>query len=428
MILCFMGAVLFASCGGNAPEKLEVSSFPDTLTVVQGEAPDFSGGTVKVSYQNGDSKDVPMAELEVRGFKAETLGDQTVVLVYSEKGKSVSTTLNMKVVLPAVTRLELSLEGVKTDYLEGDAFSRENLVVTAHYSTGASEEISVYEVYPAKLTSDTTKVRISYRGARAEIAVTVLKKTAASLVVISPPAKTHYFTGEAFSAEGLTAKVIYNDGKEDLLDASHLRYAHLDGSEYLFSLNERDNLVILSVITDYGEAQTELRLEVEDVVPVRLTVSATHTPTFLEGDTFAFPKDESVTVLVDYNNGTSDSFIGSEDFFAYAPDPLQAGQRSVEIWQEGYEEVKAALPIEVSPAEVTSIAVLSAPTKLFYQEGEKVDLTGLILLVFKSNGSSAALDYAEDIGITATPDLVGEDTETITVTYAGESVSFTIDR
>ena len=72
---------------------------------------------------------------------------------------------------------------------------------------------------------------------------------------------------------------------------------------------------------------------------------------------------------------------------------------------------------------VSSIAVKTAPTKVTYTEGDKLDMKGLVLTVTYSNSTSQDIAYG-DTGITYSPadgaTLATTDTK-VTITYANKT-------
>ena len=104
----------------------------------------------------------------------------------------------------------------KTRYLSGESFDPAGMVVTATYSNGAKLAATGYAVEPSgPLLDGVTSVTIRYteggKSVTASQAVTVIPKLV-SIAVTTPPTKTAYRYGEAFSAAGMVVKATYTDG------------------------------------------------------------------------------------------------------------------------------------------------------------------------------------------------------------------------
>ncbi len=419
----------FAACKKAVPVKVAVSKEPTTTKVVQGQEPDLSGGLVTVEYDDGSVKDVPMSHLVVKGLKNDTLGAQTVALSYTENGKTVSTAIDLTVVAPKVTDLSVQTDGAKLSYVEGEVFNKQGIVVTATYQTGESAQVTNYQISPTTLTVATTAVKITYRGATAEIPVTVAAHAPVSIRIDSQPTKRNYFVGETFVSDGISVTVTHNDGTTEPFDGNSLKFCHnSDGSDYFGPTSPSDDIVKVVAFSKYGDISTTIRLNVRAVEPTSLTAELKHDLVFTEGEVFSFfAEEEAISVKVVYNNGTQSTLVGSSDYFSFTPTPLDVEQTSVSIWLSGYPSVTASVPITVNPPALTGISVLVLPDKRNYYVGDTVDLTGLTLQLAFSNGYFDTLNYAPDCGISAVSSVIQEDQTVVEVTYQGQTASFGID-
>lgn len=425
--------LVLVACGGAHPTKLTVTKDPDTIRVVQGQEPDFSGGLVEVEFSNGSIEEFPMSEMTVNGLKKDVLGTQTVALSYTKNGKTVSAAIDLTVVAPKVTALTLDTENVKRNYVEGTVFDKTGLVVTATYQTGETAVIANYEISPVTaLTTDHTKVRITYRGVSADIPVTVEAHAPTWLRLTSLPSKTAYFVGEPFSASGIAALVTYNDGTSEELAESDLSFYHSDGiTVYNGAAGPADNLVKVVAHTKYGDISTDFScflLTVTAVAPTRLTVTMNGELSFFEDEDFSFDEEEQVvSVNVEYNNGTQTVLPGSSAYFDNDGVELALGRTFVTIWIPGYPSVTANVPVTVRTPQIVSISVATSP-KTDYHVGDTVDLTGLRLrLTFeKASLGYRYIDYSDGCGITATTSVIADDQTSVTVSYQGFTASFRI--
>lgn len=76
-----------------------------------------------------------------------------------------------------------------------------------------------------------------------------------------------------------------------------------------------------------------------------------------------------------------------------------------------------------NPATVSSIAIQSKPTKTVYTVGEKFDASGLKIKVTMSDGTTKTVTSGFTL---SNPDMSKAGTKSVTVTYSGKTVSFTI--
>lgn len=422
-------AFAFAACKKAMPVKVAVSKEPTTAKVVQGQEPDLSGGVVTVEYDDGSVKDVSMSDLVVKGLKNDTLGTQTVALSYTENGKTVSTAIDLTVVSPKVTSLSVQTDGAKLDYVEGEVFNKQGIVVTATYQTGESAEVNNYQISPATLTVATTAVKITYRGVTVEVPVTVAAHAPVSMRIDSQPTKRNYFVGESFVSDGISVTVTHNDGTTESFDGSTLKFYHnSDGSEYFGPGSASDDIVKVVALSKYGAIGSTIRLNVRAVEPTSLTATVNRDLVFTEGDTFSFFADEeAISIKVVYNNGKQTTLLGSSDCFAFTPAALEVGQTAVSVWLSGYPSVTVNIPVTVNPPSLEGISVLVLPDKRNYYVGDTVDLTGLTLQLAYSNGYFDTLSYEPGGEISAVTSVIAEDQTVVEVTYQGQTTSFAID-
>lgn len=83
---------------------------------------------------------------------------------------------------------------------------------------------------------------------------------------------------------------------------------------------------------------------------------------------------------------------------------------------------KVAVTVKKLPAEVGSIEITTMPSKLVYVQGEAFDPEGMVVTVRYTNGTKRE---TKDYTVYADTSVVG--TQTVSVTYAGKIVTFSID-
>lgn len=117
----------------------------------------------------------------------------------------------------ALDHITLTTDEVKTSYDEGDGFDPANLIVTAVYADGKTQQVSGYTVSPEKLTADTKEVTVSYQGKTATIPVTVAPAVLTEITVTKQPAKTAYKAGDFFDPTGMEITAVYSSGRTEVV-------------------------------------------------------------------------------------------------------------------------------------------------------------------------------------------------------------------
>ena len=417
--LLFLCSFALFACGGAKPVGIAISSEPASLTVSQGSTVNLAGGEIAVSYDDGSTKIVPMKDLEIRGLNSAELGEQTLVLVYKEKGKSFSATMNVTVVRAAVIGLTLDFSEVKLDYFDGDTFDPTGLKVKASYENGTQSDVTAYEIIPSKLNTTVTRVGIRYRGVTAYLEVTVRSKQAQRLQITSLPRKISYFVGDTFESDGLDGKVVYNDGTETPLSELTPQFFHANGDSYVAPLDGTDKTVTVKVETDFGTVENTIELRITEVIPVDLQAEVKKSLVFFEGEPFAmYPDEQSVLFSITYNNGQVLSIYGNDSDFDFSTDPLSVGTKKVRVTCHGTQTPYAEIPVTVNKVVATNAWIFSDPVKKTYYSGDAIDLSGLVLGVEYNNGESGYVSYGETLGISVEPSVISGDPGEVTVTIS----------
>ena len=134
----------------------------------------------------------------------------------------------------------------KTSYLSGERFNPAGMVVTATYSNGAKLAATGYAVEPSGPLSDgMTSVTIRYTeggvSCTAIQPITVIHRLE-SIAVTTPPDKTVYEYGDAFSKSGMVVKATYSDGAVEIVSSyscSPSTFTTIGGQNVTVSYTER---------------------------------------------------------------------------------------------------------------------------------------------------------------------------------------------
>ena len=134
----------------------------------------------------------------------------------------------------------------KTSYLSGERFDPTGMVVTATYSNGAKLAATGYAIEPSGPLSDgMTSVTIRYTeggvSCTAIQPITVIHRLE-SIAVTTPPDKTVYEYGDAFSKSGMVVKATYSDGAVEIVSSysySPSTFTTIGGQNVTVSYTER---------------------------------------------------------------------------------------------------------------------------------------------------------------------------------------------
>ena len=232
----------------------------------------------------------------------------------------------------------------------------------------------------------------------------------ADISLTSAPTKTTYEVDEAFDPTGLVVTPLYGVSLYNapaVLNNNNLVY------DYDFS-TVGEKIVTVS----YGTLSIEIPVTVIEVVMTGLEVTtAPDKVSYNAGETFD-PTGMVITALFD--NETSEVIT---EYTVDTVTPLIGGATSVEV---SYNGLTVQVPITVSAATLSSIAVTELPTDVVYVVGQSADYTGLVVTATYSDLSTQVIPF-ESLVITGFDTSVAAEDQVITITYAEVSTTFMID-
>ena len=316
-----------------------------------------------------------------------------------------------------VTSLEsITVSGpTKTQYEIGDELDLTGLVVTAHYSDGSEAAVEDYEVsgFDSSTAGEKT-ITVTYQDKTTTFTVNV--KEAAPVVTlesitVTGPNKTEYEIGDELDLTGLVVTAHYSDGNEKVLSAGDYEVSGFDSS----TAGEK------TITVTYQDKTTTFKVTVKEAAPVvtleSITVSGPNKTEYKIGEELDLT---GLVVTAHYSTGDEATVTGYE---VSGFDSSTAGEKTITVTYQGK---TAAFKVTVKETEKPVVTLesitISGPTKTEYKIGDKLDLTGLVVIAHYSDGSYQEVTDYEVSGF----DSAAAGEKTVTVTYQGETVSFKI--
>ncbi len=332
-----------------------------------------------------------------------------------------STAIETKPVEPPKILLATYVDnGYKNTYVAGETFNPAGVKIRIFYSDGTTSEtdLSLMGNYtPTVLTKDDKDVKVTLSdGHVVSIPVSVSPKavTKLELIGLTPSYRSEYLEGESYNPSGLKIQATYNDGEKVILDPSAL------------SVSPQGPLTRgnLSISVSYG-GKTLANIDNIKVIPIKsLDIKTTESPVVL-GQYQEFDKSK-LTVTAIYQNNQRRVV---DDYSV-----IDGGLREVGIGAVTVEYFGISANVNIRVLELQGIIVTKKPTKLSYNEGESVDITGLEvsgiydgemkakLREFTVDAKVLAPEDDDECTITVRFDDVLTDTFTVTVSPAVEMV------
>lgn len=266
---------------GVRPTGIEISNLPDKIEYLEGEEIDLTGLVVKELFNNGEEQVVTNYGIE--GFSDEP-GTHTITVTYDGFTATFDVTVHEK----SLTSITITTPPLKTEYVLGQSFDANGMVVTATYDNGTTEVVTDYTVGPMPTEVGTHRIEISYGGKSAYIVVKITQKTMTSISIQSLPEKTTYAEDEDFQTDGLIVCANYNDGSSVPIDDYTL--SGIDTS----TIGEKEATVLYN-----GKTATFTYTVIAKVLEY-ISVTEPEKTVYIEGEEFD-PTGMIVTAY--YNNG-----------------------------------------------------------------------------------------------------------------------------
>ena len=335
------------------PKVVDVSliTLPDKTEFVRGTKPDYTGGLVRITYDNGTIEFVSLTPSNITGVDINNSG--TYDATYTYEGFSVS--FKVKVVPVKIIGILVNSLPKKTDYIEGQKLDTKGLDIVTLRNDGYKESISDYELQYDN-TAGTQTVTVKYKDFTTKFNINFAKKKIEELSITSKPNKMLYYSGEKFDRTGMVITVTYDNGlSEEITDYETSEITDEIGSQL--------------VKVSYGDCATYFTVDVVEkyVDSISITKQPAKT-TYIVGTDF---DKTGMEVTAHYNDGTSkvvtDYHISSL--------PSTVGKGTVKVTYDGK---TANVDVTVKDKTLVKITV-TPPTKTIYLKGEKLDTKGMIV-------------------------------------------------
>ncbi len=188
--------------------SIAVTQPPAKTTYLEGDSFKKTGMIVTAYYNNGTSKKI--TDYIVSGYTS-TPGTKTICVAYDGKSTSFSVVVNEK----TLESVKIIKKPNKSNYIEGETFDPNGMIVKAYYDNDTSEEITDYAYSGYSATPGTKTITVTFGSASATFTVTVSEKSVSSIRVTTMPAKTVYQEGDKFNPDGMIVTAYYNNGTSE---------------------------------------------------------------------------------------------------------------------------------------------------------------------------------------------------------------------
>ena len=435
------------------PENLKtitVKTQPTKLIYTDGEKLNLTGLEVRLTDNQGLTKDVAFKDFAANGITAKPTNDTALTLTDNAKkvkltkgsltAETDALTVKAKVFDPAhVEKMVVKTQPTKLNYTEGEKLNLAGLEITLTDNQGLTKDVAFKDfaangitAAPAnatelKLADNGSKVKLTRGNLTAETeALTVKAKVfdpehVEKMVVKTQPTKLNYTEGEKLNLAGLEVTLTDNQGlTKDVAFADFAANGIEAAPANETALTLTDNAKKVKLTKGNLTAETEALtvkakakfIEVTDTVnPIpegyeRLTFDATAYGKIGSAQVKAFDVLKGTT----YDDAELKAKIkevvaiptgSTKEFKGWKPE-IPTGTEAVAT--KNYEaEYKSK---EFNASKIEKVEVIAPPTKLTYVVGEKLNLDGLKVKLTDNQGVTNEIGLIKfyDYGITTKPE------------------------
>ena len=218
-------------------EITEITSKPNKVIYEDGEYFDPAGMKIKVKYSDNSIEEVEVTK-DICKFIPDKLTVETDKVTIECGNTLTNVDVTVKEKEKTLENISIKTEATKKEYIEGEKFNSDGMVITYKYDDGTTVDANVSEevsnnkctIDPnGELSKNDTKVTITCSGKSVDQNIAVTSKELEKIEIVSPPNKVNYMEGENFEPTGLKIKATYSNGSSDeILDGKGCEFTPSD--------------------------------------------------------------------------------------------------------------------------------------------------------------------------------------------------------
>ena len=383
----------------NKITSIKMHTTPKTNYNVN-DALDVTNGEILVTRQTGETEVIEITENMVTGFDSSRENTKLPLKVtYTENGETKETSYEVSV-KDSVTSISIKANPSKTEYKYGESLDLTGATISVVKGSGTTDipitdnMVSGYD--PTKIGKQTVKV--SYGGKDTTFEVTV--KDYVKDITLTAPTKTEYKYGEALDLTGgKVQKVMASGAQEPAVD--------LTDSSVTVSGYNANKAGKQTITVEYEGIQKTFEVTVVDPIN-KIELKGTPKTEYKYGEEFDV---SNLKLSISRASGDTEIPVTSDMIKNYNKNSL--GQQQVTIEYEG----NTIETITVQVVDYIQSVVITPPSKVSYNYGEALDLTGAIItkVMASTPDEPITINVTNDMISGYNPNKLG--IQDVTITY-----------
>ena len=393
---------------------------PTKVLYAVGSDLDLTDGSISVEYDDKTTETVPLSAATIKHFDNTKAGKQNVTMRYDNCESFFEVEL-----YKVVKSITITTQPDKLEYVVGQNIVLDGGLITVTYND--ETEASLYFNSPGVTVSGydknsiaTQTVTLSYQDrfmnepVSTTFNVTVIERTATSIVINKEP-KVEYIVDEELDLANGSIAVVYNNGSSEpiLLTSEDVQVSGFDNT----------SATKQTLTVKYKGLETTFMVTVNPKPPVPASIKMGDMPEktkYLEGE---FLKLDGGTIIVVYNDGETTKTVKLSKTDVTGFDTKTPGEQTLTVKYLTF-TTTFTITVNAKPVESVSIELTKKPTKTEYIVGDPLDIDGGTFTVHFSDGSTKTLSL-ENASVTGYNRAVtGE--QTLTVRYSNLTTTFAV--
>ena len=368
--------------------RLVLTSAP-TVSQYLGEALNITGLNISAIYSDSSRENVA-SQCVFTGYDMSVTGTQTVTAAYTYGDTQKSVTFEVTVAVRNATGISIASPAAKTAYMVGETLDTTGLALRLNFDNGTYEPIDLARVaitgFDATVPgAQTVTLHYTYKGTEytAQYAVSVTNYEVS--MQVTPPAKTAYYYGENFAADGMAVTLTMADGSRQTLT-----------SGFTCAGYNKNKIGTQTVTVTYHS--TVLNRDFTDTFTVSvqnfetaISVSAPQKTTYYYGEALDTTGMSALLTFADGTQKLADiTKLNVSDF-----DAETLGTQTLTV---GYTNVKGETLSDTFSVNVLNFAssiTVTAPTQTAYFYGDMLDTAGLQVVAVMEDGTGKVLSAGD---------------------------------
>ena len=394
----------------NGIKSLEVVEGTIPTQVNMGDDPDFSGIKVKVTFEDGTTKEIGFADVTISKLDTITAGEKVITITYGEASVKVKVMVVDPNAIAYVTNINIVEGSFDKAYHLGQTPDMSALQVEAVYSTGKKDALpaSEFTFTPVDTTSVGKKTFTVTYTANPEITVSVEYEVIGitSMNVITNTVAKKINVGETLDTSALELSVEYADGKSEIVPATSLTIGTIDTATYGVK-----NLEIT-----YQGVTIQYPIEVVGMVSLEVNPGSYDAKVKV----FTMYTAPAITAVLTYSDGTEKALTAA-DLTVGELNVTTVGKQSFTVSYAGL-----STSVEVEVVGVAELIIEAGTVKSEIFLGQQLDVSGIVVRATYTDGTESGLLTAEDLTIVnIDASTAGE--KKLTVTYLDKTIEHTVN-